>query len=79
MTGQNFYKGYHAGVRFDPCDQVFVGRVGEIRERISCHGATIAELTADFHAAIDAYLDDCKATGQVPETPPAGDGPAFTS
>ena len=59
--------------------QIFVGRVGGIRERISFHGATIAELAAGFHAAIDAYLDDCKATGQVPEPPPGRDGPVITS
>ncbi len=80
MTGEDIsYKGYRALVEFDPRDQIFVGRVGGIRERISFHGATIAELTADFHAAVDGYLDDCKTTGQVPEPPPAGDGPVIIS
>ena len=61
------YKGYTARIDFDPRDGIFVGRVLGIADSISFHGETVKELTSDFHAAIDHYLADCKATGRQPE------------
>jgi predicted HicB family RNase H-like nuclease len=60
------YKGYTARVEFDPRDGIFVGTVIGITDRITFHGETVDELRADFQAAIDHYLADCKATGRSP-------------
>lgn len=66
------YHGYTARVEFDPRDQLFTGRVLDVRDGISFHGETVAELTADFHAAIDHYLKDCAQTGRAPDRPVSG-------
>ena len=38
-----------------------------IRALISYEGSSAAELVADFHTAVDDYLDLCRQTGQEPE------------
>ena len=43
-----------------------------IADIISFHGETVAELTSDFHNAIDHYLADCNATGRQPQKPASG-------
>jgi predicted HicB family RNase H-like nuclease len=63
------YKGYLARVEFDSGDNIFVGHVLGVSDRISFHGETVAELTADFHEAVDHYLDDCAKTGRDPQKP----------
>jgi predicted HicB family RNase H-like nuclease len=63
------YKGYEARIDFDSRDEIFVGRVLDLVDSITFHGSTVNELTSDFHAAIDQYLEDCDATGREPERP----------
>lgn len=72
MNNTMNHKGYIARIDFDPRDQIFVGRVLGLADNISFHGTTVAELTADFHAAIGNYLDDCSASGRRPEKPASG-------
>ncbi|RPI11391.1 MAG: type II toxin-antitoxin system HicB family antitoxin [Zetaproteobacteria bacterium] len=72
MNNTMTYKGYIARVEFDPRDEIFVGRVLSIEDRISFHGETVAKLRAGFHAAIDHYLADCTATGRAPQKPYSG-------
>ena len=72
MNNTMTYKGYMARVEFDPRDEIFVGRVLGIEDRISFHGETVAKLRAGFHAAIDHYLADCTATGRAPQKPYSG-------
>jgi predicted HicB family RNase H-like nuclease len=66
------YRGYTARVEFDSRDNLFVGRVLGLRDSISFHGETAAELRADFAAVIDHYLTDCTTTGRAPERPASG-------
>jgi predicted HicB family RNase H-like nuclease len=66
------YNGYLARVEFDPRDNIFVGHVLGVSDRISFHGETVAELTADFHEAVDHYLEDCAKTGRDPQKPASG-------
>jgi len=61
------YKGYTARIDFDESDNIFVGRVLGIKDNIGFHGKSVSELTKNFHAAIEHYLVDCKATGRKPE------------
>lgn len=72
MKNAMSYKGYTARVEFDPRDGIFVGHVLGISEAISFHGNTVAQLTADFHAAVNHYLADCAATGRNPQKPVSG-------
>lgn len=52
------YKGYLARIEYDCRDEIFVGHVLDVDDRISFHGDTVAGLKASFHAAIDHYLND---------------------
>lgn len=66
------HRGYTARVDFDERDGIFVGRVLGVRDAISFHGETVAELTAAFRAAVDHYLAVCAKRGEAPEKPYSG-------
>jgi predicted HicB family RNase H-like nuclease len=72
MNNTMTHQGYTARVEFDPRDEIFVGRVLGIDDNITFHGETVAELTADFQAAVAHYLADCAATGRTPHKPYSG-------
>lgn len=65
-------KGYTARIDFDDRDNIFVGRILGIRDIISFHGETVAELRSEFERAVQDYLEDCKAQGLRPEKPVSG-------
>ncbi len=62
------YKGYIGSVEFSEKDGIFYGKVMGIRSLISYEGENARDLLADFHGAIDDYLESCKAEGREPET-----------
>jgi predicted HicB family RNase H-like nuclease len=66
------YKSFTARVEYDERDNIFVGRILGIRDMISFHGETVAELKAEFELAVNDYLDDCKQQGLQPEKPASG-------
>lgn len=72
MKNTMSYVGYLARVEYDPRDEIFVGKVLGIADSITFHGATVQDLTDDFHSAINHYLADCKSTGRQPEKPASG-------
>ncbi len=72
MTNTMTYKSYTARVEYDRRDEIFVGRVLGIEDRITFHGATVATLRRDFHAAVDHYLADCAARGRRAQKPYSG-------
>lgn len=61
------YKGYLGSVEFSEEDGIFYGKVMGIRSLISYEGESAKELLDDFHAAVDDYLETCKAEGKKPE------------
>lgn len=73
MNSMN-YRGYTARIDFDDRDNIFVGRVLGLPAtvKISFHGETVAELTRDFHCAIDFYLKECAESGHAPVKPASG-------
>lgn len=50
------YKGYAGSVDFSEPDGLFYGKVKNVCAMVSYEGATIPDLIADFHAAVDAFL-----------------------
>lgn len=60
------YKGYSAHIEFDAEDRLFVGHLAGMRDIVGFHGASVAELEAAFHDAVDDYLAACKKLGQAP-------------
>ena len=67
MNNTMEYKGYVGSVEFSAEDTVFYGKVQGIRSLISYEGSTAKELLADFHCAVDDYLDSCRSEGVEPE------------
>ena len=64
------YKGYTGSVETSEEDDVYFGRVQDLKHAIiSYEGKTIKELEKDFHEAIDFYLDSMKEDGEQPEKP----------
>lgn len=68
------YQGFVARIEFDERDDIFVGRVLGLpdRIRISFEGDTVAALRQDFEHAIDFYLRECEERGEAPIKPPSG-------
>ncbi len=53
-------------------DDCLIGRVLFIDDIITYEGETVAELTANFKAAVDRYLAHCKKTGKLANKPYSG-------
>ena len=67
MNNTMEYKGYVGSVEFSEEDALFYGKVLGIRGLISYEGTNAAELVADFHGAVDDYLELCAQSGTEPE------------
>ena len=66
------YRGYVGSIEFSEEDDILFGKVLGIRSLILYEGSTCGELLADFHDAVDSYLDMCKAEGLEPDVPYKG-------
>ena len=66
------YRGYTARIDYDDHDNIFVGDIVGLSERITFHGGSVDELRGDFEFAVDHYLAACAATGQKPERQASG-------
>lgn len=66
MKGMS-HKGYAAAVEFDGDDEIFVGRIVGIDDMISFHAASVEELKAAFHEAVDDYIATCEKIGKRPQ------------
>jgi len=66
------YNGYSARVEFDANDRLLVGHIAGIKDIVGFHGASVDELEAAFHEAVDDYLAACKKLKQAPNKPFSG-------
>ncbi len=67
MSSTLQYKDYTGSIEFSEKDGLLYGKVLGIRALISYEGHTAAELVADFHNAVDSYLELCSGKGLKPE------------
>ena len=67
MNNTMEYNGYVGSVEFSEEDALFYGKVLGIRALISYEGTNASELVADFHGAVDDYLEVCAQSGTEPE------------
>ena len=72
MKNAMTYKGYTARIDFDGDDRIFFGRLAGIRDIITFHGETVAELEAAFKEAVEDYLETCVKLGEEPNKPYSG-------
>lgn len=61
------YKGYHAVIRYDADDDLFVGEVFGITDSLNFHGTSIEELKKMFAQSIDNYLELCEKINKNPD------------
>lgn len=61
------YKGYRGSVEYSAADNILYGKIIGIRDSISYEGTALKELEANFHDAVDDYLELCKTTGKTPD------------
>ena len=68
------YKGYTARIEFSERDGIFWGKVLGLppNTSISFEGDTVAQLTQDFHNAVDFYIADCTKSGKDALKPASG-------
>lgn len=66
------YRGYTARMEFDPDDKIIVGRVLDIDDIITFHGASVAEFEAALRTTVDGYITACEQIGQAPDKPASG-------
>lgn len=74
MTSNNrlAFKGFTATITFSAEDMLLVGQVDDIDSLIIFSAENPADLTTEFHAAIEQYLADCAARDVAPEKPCKG-------
>ena len=71
--GKLKYKGYTGSVEYSDEDKCLFGKVEGLHGTlISYEGTTIDEITADFHSAVDEYLESCAERGISPAKPYSG-------
>ena len=66
------YRGYTARMDFDTDDKIIVGRVADIDDIVTFHGASVAEFEFAFHGAVDGYIFACEQLGQAADKPASG-------
>lgn len=66
------YKGYTAKVQFDAEAGLLHGELEDITDVVTFQADSVAELEAEFRAAVDDYLEFCKEEGREPNRPFSG-------
>lgn len=66
------YKGY--ALDFEVCieDDMLHGRIANIKDVVTFHGATPKELYESFKEAVEDYLETCRENGEEPDKPYSG-------
>lgn len=63
------YKGYQASITFKAEDNVFIGRLARINDRILFERESVHELKTTFENAVDDYITTCTERGKVSQKP----------
>ncbi len=66
------YKNYSARIEYDDEDEILFGKIAGIRDGVSFHAESVAELKQAFHEAVDDYIATCAKIGREPQKPYSG-------
>lgn len=58
------YKGFRSKIEFSADDDLFVGRLIGIRDIVTFHAETVAELRKEMEATVEFYIDVCERSGK---------------
>ena len=61
------YKGYSARPEYSVEDQIFYGRILGISDLVDFQSENSKNLEAEFHKAVDDYLEFCAEIGKEPQ------------
>lgn len=61
------YKGYSTKIEFDQEDNIFYGKLEEIRDFVNFHADDYSKIEKEFHDAVDDYLELCIEIEKEPE------------
>lgn len=61
------YKGYCTRIEFDADAMLLHGKIEGINDLVTFESEDSSQIEAEFHAAVDDYLDFCKEVGKEPE------------
>ncbi|MBO6291695.1 MAG: type II toxin-antitoxin system HicB family antitoxin [Selenomonas sp.] len=61
------YKGYCTRIEFDADAMLLHGKIEGINDLVTFESEDSSRIEAEFHAAVDDYLDFCKEVGKEPE------------
>lgn len=70
---------YIARLEVDPEAGILHGKVLNISDTVAFQGENVREAEQDFHRAVEAYIQACKAQGKEPEKPFSGKLPFRTT
>ena len=62
MNNTLSYKDYTAKIEFSADDDLFVGRLTEIKDIVVFHGETVEQLKAAFRDSVDFHIEVCEKT-----------------
>jgi predicted HicB family RNase H-like nuclease len=68
MDAFNF-KGYEGSVELDRERGVCRGKLLSITDLVTCEARTVPELRKEFEAAVDDYIETCRALGRPAQSP----------
>jgi predicted HicB family RNase H-like nuclease len=69
MSDTMEYKGYVGSVHSSSEDDVFHGKVENIRDLVTYEGTDITSVKHAFFEAVDDYLSECKKRKKEPDVP----------
>lgn len=61
------YKGYCTRIEFDADSMLLHGKIEGINDLVTFESEDSSRIEAEFHAAVDDYLDFCREVGKQPE------------
>lgn len=61
------YKGYHTKIEIDVESMTLRGKIEGINDYVDFEAKDVLNIEAEFHSAVDDYLDFCKEVGKIPE------------
>ena len=61
------YKGYATKIEFDADAMLLHGKIEGINDLVTFESEDASQIEAEFHAAVDDYLDFCQEVGKRPE------------
>jgi predicted HicB family RNase H-like nuclease len=64
MNSTLIYKGFTAKVEFSSDDNLFVGRLIGVKDIVTFHGETVAELKTSMKETVDFFIEVCEKTGK---------------